>query len=134
MVFGNERELARLEGILHPLVRQRHADFIAAAHRRRLPIVALDIPLLFETGGEGQCDAVAVVTAPPFLQAQRVLKRRGMSRERLAAIRARQMPDMEKRHWADYVVPTGNGRRAALRRWVGILRGLRARSRRLADA
>lgn len=127
-VFADERALARLEAILHPLVRQRHARFIADAHRRRLPVVALDIPLLFETGGEGQCDAVAVVSAPAFLQQQRVLQRRGMTRERLTAVRGRQMPDVEKRRWADYVVPTGNGRRAALRRWVIILRALRARA------
>ena len=69
--------LARLEAILHPLAQRRHADFIARARRRRLSVVALDIPLLFETGGEGQCDAVAVVTCPAFLQEQRVLRRPG---------------------------------------------------------
>ncbi|HEY1722585.1 MAG TPA: dephospho-CoA kinase [Magnetospirillaceae bacterium] len=125
-VFGDDKALAKLEGILHPLVRQRHARFIAAAQRRRLPLVALDIPLLFETGGEGQCDAVAVVSAPGFLQEQRVLKRRGMTPERLAAVMSRQMPDAEKRRWADYIVPTGNGRRATLRQWVRIVRALRA--------
>jgi dephospho-CoA kinase len=134
IVFADEKALARLEALLHPLVRDRHAGFIANAQRRRLSIVALDIPLLFESGGEGQCDAVAVVSAPAFLQRQRVLKRRGMTPQRLAAVLSRQMPDVEKRLWADYVVPTGNGRRAALRRWVGIIRALRARSRRRSDA
>ena len=129
-VFGDERALARLEGILHPLVRRAHGRFIAAARRRRLGLVALDIPLLFETGGEGQCDAVIVVSAPTFLQRQRVLKRPRMTEERLAAIRARQMPDMEKRRWADYVVPTGNGRRAGLRKLVGIVRSLERRRQR----
>jgi dephospho-CoA kinase len=128
-VFGDENALARLESILHPLVQRRHADFIARARRRRLPVVALDIPLLFETGGEGQCDAVAVVTCPAFLQEQRVLRRPGMTRARLAAIRGRQMPDVEKRRWADYVIPTGNGRRASLRRLAAILADLRHRSR-----
>ncbi len=129
-VFGDDRALARLEGILHPLVRRAHARFIAAARRRRVPLVALDIPLLFETGGEGQCDAVAVVSAPAFLQRQRALARPGMTPARLAAIQARQMPDMEKRRWADYVVPTGNGRRATLRRLTGIVKALRASTRR----
>jgi len=129
-VFGHEGALARLEAILHPLVRARHAAFIAQGHRRRLRLVALDIPLLFETGGEGQCDAVAVVTCPAFLQEQRVLRRPGMTRERLAAIRSRQMPDAEKRRWADYVVPTGLDKRASLRRLIVIVRGLRGQTRR----
>ena len=128
-VFGDEMALARLEGILHPLVQNRHASFIARARRRRLPIVALDIPLLFETGGEGQCDAVAVVTCPAFLQEQRVLRRPGMNRARLASIRSRQMPDVEKRRWADYVIQTGNGRRASLRRLAAIVHRLRKSSR-----
>jgi dephospho-CoA kinase len=127
-VFGDERALARLEGILHPLVRRAHARFIADARRRRLPLVALDIPLLFETGGEGQCDAVAVVSAPAFLQRQRVLKRPRMTPERLESILSRQMPDVEKKRWADYVVPTGNGRRAALRRLTAIVQSLRDRA------
>ena len=129
-VFGDEEALARLEAILHPLVRHRHAAFIARAHRRRLRLVALDVPLLFESGGEGQCDAVAVVTCPPFLQEQRVLARPGMTRARLAAIRARQMPDSEKRHWADFVIPTGLSRRYSLRRLTRMVRSLRARGRR----
>jgi dephospho-CoA kinase len=127
-VFHDEAALARLEGILHPLVRRAHARFIATARRRRLPLVALDIPLLFETGGEGQCDAIVVMSAPAFLQRQRVLKRPRMTPERLAAIRSRQMPDVEKRRWADYVVPTGNGRRAGLRRLAAIVRGLRGQT------
>ena len=128
-VFDDEAALARLEAILHPLVRAKSAAFLARAQRRRVALVALDIPLLFETGGEGQCDLVAVVTCPPFLQEQRVLRRPRMNRARLEAIRARQMPDFEKRRWADYVVPTGNGRRASLRKLAGIVRGLRPNQR-----
>jgi dephospho-CoA kinase len=128
-VFDDDAALSRLEAILHPRVRARTAAFIAAAQRRRLPLVALDIPLLFESGGEGQCDRVAVVSAPAFLQEQRVLRRPRMTRERFASIRARQMPDAEKRRWADFVVPSGNGRRASLRKLVGIVHELRAGNR-----
>ncbi len=131
LVFGNDAALARLEAILHPLVRRRHAQFIADARRRRISLVALDVPLLFETGGEGQCDAVAVVSCPAFLQEQRVTHRPGMTKERLAAIRARQMPDIDKRRWADYVIPTGNGKRATLARLAVIARSLRAKRRHL---
>ena len=73
--------------------------------------MVLDIPLLFETGGERFCDAVAVVSAPRLLQRQRVLARPGMTEEKFAAILAAQMPDREKRRRADWVVPTGLGRR-----------------------
>ena len=124
-VFDNDAALARLEAILHPLVRARTAAFIARAQRRRLQLVALDIPLLFETGGEGQCDRVAVVSAPAFLQEQRVLRRPRMTKARLESIRARQMPDTEKRRWADYVITSGNGKRASLRKLVGIVQSLR---------
>ena len=82
---------------------------------RRHPLVVLDIPLLFETGGDIRCDAAMVVAAPRFLQEQRVLARRGMSRDRLAAIRRRQLPDDEKLQRADVVIPTGLDRRTALR-------------------
>ena len=129
-VFADADALARLEAVLHPLVRARHAAFVAQAHRRRLPLIALDIPLLFETGAEGQCDAVAVVTCPAFLQEQRVLRRAGMTRERLLAIRARQMPDADKRRWADFVIQTGIGKRASLRRLIVVARALRGQTRR----
>lgn len=125
-VFGQPAELRRLEAILHPLVRRAEADFLKIQRRRRAPLVVLDIPLLFETGGGARCDAVAVVSCPAFLQEQRVLRRPNMSRARLAAIRAQQMPDAEKRRRADWVVPTGAGRAAALRdlrRIVTLLRG-----------
>jgi len=134
LVFADEAALARLEAILHPLVRRRGMAFIARAQRRRLSLVALDIPLLFETGGEGQCDVVAVVSCPAFLQEQRVLRRPGMTRARLASIRSRQMPDADKRRWADYVIPSGNGRRASLRRLVVIVNALRQGRRRTSDA
>jgi dephospho-CoA kinase len=110
-VFGDDAALRRLEAILHPLVRAREHAFVrrqAIAGRR---LCALEIPLLFETGADALCDAVIVVTAPPFVQESRVLTRRGMTRERLAAIRARQMLESEKMVRADFCVATGLGRR-----------------------
>lgn len=111
LVFGRPEALRRLEAILHPLVRRRMRRFLQQAGRRGDRLVVLDIPLLFETGGERFCDAVAVVSAPRLLQRQRVLARPGMTRETFAAILAAQMPDREKRRRADQVVPTGLGRR-----------------------
>ena len=115
-VFGDSAATRRLEAILHPLVGEARSRFLRNAARRRARLVVLDIPLLFETGGERRCDAVAVVWAPRFLQARRVLGRPGMTLERLAAIRAQQMPDREKRRRADFEVPTGLGRAFTLRR------------------
>jgi len=113
-VFGNPTELRRLEKILHPMVRQVTRRFVQRARAQRRPLVVLDIPLLFETGGEKRCDAVMVVTAPRFLQRARVLARPNMSPQRLAQIEAQQMPDAEKRRRADIVVDTGLSYRAAL--------------------
>lgn len=111
LVFGRPEALRRLEAILHPLVRRRMRRFLQQAGRRGDRLVVLDIPLLFETGGERFCDAVAVVSAPRLIQRQRVLARPGMTPEKFAAILAAQMPDREKRRRADWVVPTGLGRR-----------------------
>ncbi len=117
-VFGQPAELRRLEAILHPLVRRAETEFLKRHRRRGTRLVVLDIPLLFETGGERRCDAVAVVSCPAFLQAQRVLRRPGMSAAKLAAIRAQQMPDREKRRRARFVLPSGAGK-------VPVLRGLK---------
>lgn len=114
-VFGDPAALARLEAILHPLVQRATRRFLARARRARRPLAVLDIPLLFETGGDRRCDAVIVVSAPRFVQRARVLKRRGMTPDRLAGIEGRQMPDAQKRRRADVVVPTGLDRRTALR-------------------
>ncbi len=111
-VFGRPEALARLEAILHPMTRRAACAFLRAARLSRRPVVVLDVPLLFETGGEALCDAVLVVTAPPFVQRRRVLARPGMTEARLRAILARQMPDREKRRRADYVVQTARGLRA----------------------
>jgi dephospho-CoA kinase len=125
-VFGDPAALRRLEAILHPLVRAEERRFLAAARRRRVPVVVLDIPLLLETGGERRVDGVIVVTAPLWLQRQRVLRRPGMTEERLRAVEAQQMPDAEKRRRATWVVPTGLSRSATLRRLKAILRQVRA--------
>jgi len=124
-VFGQPAELRRLEAILHPLVRRAETAFLKRHRRRHTRLVVLDIPLLFETGGERRCDAVAVVSCPAFLQAQRVLRRPGMNAGKLAAIRAQQMPDREKRRRADFVLPSGAGKAPVLRglkRIVTVLR------------
>jgi len=112
----------RLEAIIHPLVRRTEERFLARAAARRVKGVVLDIPLLFESGGEVRCDATIVVSAPPFIQRARVLRRPGMTEAQLDAMLARQMPDAEKRRRADFVVPTGLDRRQTLRALRKILR------------
>jgi dephospho-CoA kinase len=124
-VLGNPEALTRLERILHPLVRQAEQRFLAAARRRAEPLVVLDIPLLFETGGEGRCDLVAVATAPAAVQRWRVLRRPGMTEDRLRAILARQLPDAEKRRRADHLIRTGLSRHAAQRSIRRIVREVR---------
>ena len=103
----------RLEAIVHPLVLKGRLEDLAAAERRGVKLAVLDIPLLFETGGDAAVDAVVVVTADAEVQAERVLARPGMTRERFEAILARQMPDEEKRRRADFIVDTGQGLEAA---------------------
>jgi dephospho-CoA kinase len=127
-VFEDTKALDRLEAIMHPLARRSSEAFLARHRRLRTPLVVLDIPLLFETGSQARCDAVAVVSAPHWLQAQRVLARPGMTTERLAAIRARQMPDREKRRRAQYVVETGLGKRYTLMKLAEIVRDMTAKS------
>ncbi|MCW0047002.1 dephospho-CoA kinase [Brevundimonas sp. BT-123] len=102
-----------LEAIVHPLVAQGRAADLEAARTAGVKLAVLDIPLLFETGGDRAVDAVVVVTADPAIQAERVLARPGMTRERFDAILARQMPDAEKRARADFVIDTGRGLEAA---------------------
>ena len=123
--FDDPEALRRLEAILHPLVRRTERRFLARSAAARVPIVVLDIPLLFETGAERRCDATIVVTAPRFVQRARVLRRPGMTAARLAAIEARQMPDAEKRRRADFIVRTGRDRRATLRALTRIVRLMR---------
>lgn len=114
-VFADAEALRRLEALLHPLVRRREDRFLGLACRHGARLAVLDIPLLFETGAETRCDAVIVVSAPRFVQELRVLKRPGMTLDRLAAIRARQVPEEEKKRRADFIVRTGLGRDLALK-------------------
>jgi dephospho-CoA kinase len=126
-VFDDPARLARLEAILHPLVRTAQRRFLArccAAGRR---LVVLDVPLLYETGGERLVDAVAVVSARAIVQAQRVLKRPGMSVERLAAVLRRQLPDAVKRRRADFLIRTDLDLRQAKLQIAGIIDAARAR-------
>jgi len=109
-VFSSPQELSCLEAILHPLVRQHKLKFLGNAARRRCPLVVLDVPLLFETGGDRQCDGVVSVSAPDFVQRARVLSRPGMTDQKFAAILAKQLPDREKCRRSDFVVQTGGGR------------------------
>jgi len=121
-VFNNPAALKRLEAILHPMVSEERNRFLKACAARRVRMVAFDVPLLFETRGDRRCDATIVVSAADFIQAGRVMRRPGMTVERLADIRARQMPEAQKRHRADYVVPTGAGHRLTLERLTAIVR------------
>ncbi len=126
-VFEDPAALERLEGILHPAVRWTTRAFLGRHARAGRPLVELDIPLLFETGGEALCDAVVVVTAPAFVQRARVMGRRGMTPARFQAILAKQMPDSEKRRRADFVVKTGLSKAATLRQLRAIVKLLRRR-------
>jgi dephospho-CoA kinase len=106
-VLGEPERLRRLESLVHPLVGRARDDFLAA--HAAAPLVVLDVPLLFETGGEAGCDAVAVVTAPAEVQRARVLARPGMTEEAFAQILAKQMADAEKRRRADFLIETDRG-------------------------
>jgi dephospho-CoA kinase len=112
-VLGDNAALKRLEAIVHPLVREAERRLIAEAEAAGEKVALLDIPLLFETGGDRRVDAVVVVSAPPEVQQSRVLERPGMTLEKLEAILAKQMPDAEKRRRADFVVDTSRGFEAA---------------------
>lgn len=126
-VLDDPAALARLEAIVHPLVREAEEKFRSHAKAGGAAIVVLDIPLLLETGGDERVDAVAVVTAPAEVQRARLLQRPGMTEEKLRAILARQMPDSEKRGRADYLIDTSRGFDAARVQVRKILRDIGAR-------
>jgi dephospho-CoA kinase len=112
-VLGDSAALKRLEAIVHPLVHEAERRLLADAEAAGEKVAVLDIPLLFETGGDQRVDAVVVVSAPKEVQTARVLERAGMTMEKLEAILAQQMPDAEKRRRADFVVDTSQGFDAA---------------------
>lgn len=113
IVFAEDKKLRQLEQLLHPQVRHKIKHAIRHAQYGRVPLMVLEIPLLFETNAEMLCDAVVVVTAPYFLQRQRVMRRAGMTEEKFRQILQHQMPDAEKRRHADWVIPTGSGKAAS---------------------
>jgi dephospho-CoA kinase len=108
-VVGNDAAMKQLEQIVHPLLAAYHRKFLDDAERTGAPVAVVDIPLLYETGGEKRVDAVVVVTTDPEQQRQRILARDNMTPEKLDAILARQLPDAEKRKRADFVVDTSQG-------------------------
>lgn len=108
-VVGDKAALAKLESIVHPLVQKSRKEFLERAEKAGAKVAVLDIPLLFETGGDKRIDKVVVVSAPADVQKKRVFERPGMTEEKFAAILARQMPDSEKRKRADFLVDTSQG-------------------------
>jgi dephospho-CoA kinase len=124
-VLSDSEALSRLEAIVHPLVRAEQARFIEAHRASGAPLVVLDIPLLFESGGERFFDAVVVVTAPPEIQRARVLARAGMTEAKLEQVLAKQMPDSQKRGRADFVINTGLGIEEARTQVRAVLDALR---------
>jgi dephospho-CoA kinase len=119
---------ARLEDIVHPLVAAEQRAFIDQAAASGADMVVLDVPLLFETGKQGDMDAIVVVSAPQDVQRARVLARAGMSEEALDHILARQMPDVDKRARAHFVVETDKGLDHALEQVKSIVAALRLRA------
>lgn len=108
-VLGDPAKIKQLEGIVHPLVHRARERFLSDAEKSGAKVAVLDIPLLYETGGDARCDAVVVVSAPAEMQRTRAFERPGMSEQKLAAITANQVPDAEKRARADFIVDTSQG-------------------------
>jgi dephospho-CoA kinase len=108
-VVHDAAAMRRLERVVHPMLRAYHRKFLEDAERSGAPVAVMDVPLLFETGGEKRVDAVVVVTTDPDTQRQRILARDNMTDEKLDAILARQLPDSEKRKRADFLVDTSHG-------------------------
>ena len=124
-VLGHPEAIKRLESIVHPLLGASRAAFFERAEADGVDMVVLDIPLLFETGGEKRVDAIVVASAPEAMQRERVLARPGWSAERLDAVLAKQMHDTEKRARAHFVIDTGRGlepAREQVRRVISTLR------------
>jgi len=108
-VVGDPAAIRRLEAIVHPMLRSYHQKFLDDAEQSGVPVAVVDVPLLFETGGDKRVDAVVVVSTSAEVQRQRILARGTMTEEALDALLARQMPDAEKRARADFVVDTSDG-------------------------
>ena len=108
-VVHDAAAMKQLEGIVHPMLRAYHQKFLDEAEQSGAPVAVVDVPLLYETGGEKRVDAVVVVTTSPKVQRERILARDNMTAEKLDAILARQLPDAEKRKRADFIVDTSHG-------------------------
>ena len=121
-VLGDKAALRQLEAIVHPLVREAEFRFLVDAGRKGAPIAVLDIPLLFETSGHEQVDAVVTVSAPAEVQRARLKTRPGLTEEKLEALIANQLPDAEKRRRADFIVDSSQGFEAARAQVTEILR------------
>jgi dephospho-CoA kinase len=121
-VLGDQAALRQLQSIVHPLVREAEVRFLAEAERKGAPVAVLDIPLLFETGGQERVDAVVTVSAPAEVQRARLLERAGMTEEKLKALIANQLTDAEKRRRADFIVDSSQGFEAARAQVQEILR------------
>lgn len=128
-VLGDEAAVRRLEAIVHPLVRAAEVAFLERAAKEGRGVVVLDIPLLFETGGDARVDAVVTVTAPAEVQRARVLARPGMTAEKFDKIRVRQLADAEKRRRSHFLVDTSRGLAAAKLQVEGVLRACRGMTR-----
>jgi dephospho-CoA kinase len=123
-VFGDPGAMRDLEAIVHPLVREEREAFLERARAAGAKVAVLDIPLLFETGAEGEADLIVLVSAPESVQKARVLARPGMTPERFAAILAKQMPGAQKRRRANAVIETGEGLDSARRQVRALLASL----------
>lgn len=134
IVVGDNAALARLEAIVHPLVAAARDTFLAQAQARGAPVVLVDVPLLFETDGERRCDAVVVVSAPAEMQRRRAFERPGMTEDKFAALVAKQTPDAEKRHRADFVLDSSQGFDHARAQVRDILRRVATMPRRAGDS
>jgi dephospho-CoA kinase len=121
-VLGKPEAMRQLECIIHPLVRREEEKFLGEAEEAGAAIAVLDIPLLFETGGDRRVDAVVVVTAPPEVQRARAFTRAGMTDEKFQSLLAKQIPDAEKRCRADFVVDSSQGFDSARQQVYAILR------------
>ena len=108
-VLNDPQALHRLEAIIHPLVRREELGFLDQAESAGSPVAVLDIPLLFETGGDRRVDAIVVTTAPADVQRARAFERNGMTEEKFHALVANQISDADKRRRADFVVDTSQG-------------------------
>ena len=123
-VFSNLAALKQLEEIIHPLVRAKQVQFIKTCRSQKFVAGVLDVPLLYEVKTDRLCDFTVVVSAPEFIQKQRVMARPGMTPARFRETLARQMPDTEKRKRADFIVPTGLNKRHTLNHLRKIIRAL----------